>query len=332
MATNIIEDVPHLVKLLISIVNGFHIPSSKMLGRPYIYSDKTVTKAFIVMVYFRLTSIRSLARFLKDHQDIAKACGLKVMSPTYRTLSRRLKTLNDLLLSFACQIVSVLVKYNLVSLKIVSTDSSLCQAAGRASQKKALHIVATDKDASWGFSESRGFVFGYKLHLTSTVLIKGKTIVPLSWEVTPANRHDSKLLISLMEKVNTLSTSLRRRVSYSLGDKGYDQNVNYEWCRDHSLRFITPVRRFKKQAISKIKLWARRFIDTVGGKELYKRRADNERLFAQFKDIFLIDPLPVRGIKAVSSYLSVMCVSYLLGVLYNHLNGRSLRAIKSLVA
>lgn len=284
------------------------------------------------MVYFRLNSYRSLARFLSNHPDTAYACGLSRYSPSYRTLSRRLKTLDDVLWSFIYQIIAVLVRYHLVSLNIVTTDSSLLEAKGKPRQKKDPNIIPADKDAMWGWSESRQFVFGYKIHLTSTVLIGGKTLIPLSWNVTAANVHDSKQFIPLMIKTYGLTKSLKRRIYLSLGDKGYDQKINYSWCNTNKMKLVTPVRRFTKQAISKIKTWSMRFVESIKGKLLYRRRSDNERLFSQIKDIFLIDPLPIVGIEAVSSYLSVVCLSYLLGILYNHLNGRTLRAIKSLVA
>ena len=302
------------------------------MGRPYVYCEKTITKTFIVMVYFRLRSFRSLARFLAEHYDFAQACGLTDTIPSYRTLSRRLKTLDSVLWHFVYQVIVILVKYHVVSLKVTATDSSLLEAKGKPSQKYRPEIVPTDKDARWGWSESRDWVFGYKIHLISTVLLNNQTLIPLSWEVTSANCHDSKLLIPLLEKASVSALNLRRRIRFSLGDKGYDHNENYLWCNNHKMRLVTPVRRFKKKAISKIKLWALRFVDSLKGKILYRRRADNERLFGQIKDVFLIDPLPVVGFRNVSSYLSVVCLSYLLGVLYNHLNGRSLRAIKSLVA
>lgn len=332
MATSIVQNIPHLVKLLISIVNGFHIRSRRLLGRPYVYSDKTITKAFIVMVYFRLNSFRSLARFLEDHHDFARACGIDNDTPSYRTLSRRLKTLDSVLWSFTYQVIAVLVKYHLVTFNVTATDSSLLEAKGKPTHKGKLQCLPTDHDARWGFSESRDWLFGYKIHITSTVLVKDKTLIPLSWTITSANRHDSKLLIPLLEKTYLMSTQLKRRMYYALCDKGYDHNKNYYWCNAHQMKLVTPVRRFKKKAISTIKLWTKRFVDSVKGRILYRRRADSERLLSQIKEIFLIDPLPVIGYKNVSSYMNTVCLSYLLGVLYNHLNGRSLRAIKSLVA
>lgn len=282
------------------------------------------------MAYFRLPSIRSVARFLEDHTEFAQACGCSTTVPSYRTLTRRLKTLPSVLVPIAYHVVNVLVKYNVVSLRMVSTDSSLLEAKGIVAHNNHPEIIPTDRDAKWGWSESRSFVFGYKLHLTSTVLLKGKTVLPLAWEVTSANRHDSKFLIPLLSTVYRLASQLNRRIIYALGDKGYDHNKNYIWCNSRALHLITPVRRFKKHAISAVKLWTKRFVDTLKGKLLYRRRADNERLFSQMKDVFLIDPLPVVGKDNVTAYLGVITVSYMLGVLYNHLNGRSLRAIKSI--
>lgn len=166
------NNLPHLVKLLISIVNGFQLTTRKIFGRPYVYSHKTITKAFIIMVYFRLDSYRSLSRFLKDHSDFAKACDLKHSTPSYRTLSRRLKTLDNVLWLFIAQVIAVLLKYRLISLSIISTDSSLLSAKGKTTQKDNPYVIPTDKDASWGWSQTKNFVYGYKLHLTSTVLLK----------------------------------------------------------------------------------------------------------------------------------------------------------------
>jgi hypothetical protein len=331
VATNIVGNLPELVKLLISLTSSFRwIERDGDRGRPYVYKTKTIVNAFIIMVYFRLKSVRSLARFLTNHSYWAKACGLEGVAPSYRTLSRRLSVLDKPAVYFANQVIQILIKYHLISVKIVSTDSSLCQAFGRVAHKNHPEKKATDKDAAWGWSESRDWVFGYKLHLTSTVLYPGKTLVPLAWETTSANFHDSKLFILLMGKTAALGRELNRRIKFSLGDKAYDINQNYFFCQDSQFRLVTPVRRFKNRKEISLKERCKKFVDSPKGKAIYGRRADNERLFAQLKDLFLIDPLPVTGYGKVKSFLSIVCLAYLLGVLYNHLNGRSLRAIKSL--
>lgn len=331
MATNILGNLPELVKLLISLTSGFRwIERHGDRGRPYVYSTKTVVNAFIVMVYFRLNSVRSLARFLVAHSYWSGACGFNSQTPTYRTLSRRLAVLDKPTIYFASLVIQILIKYHVISLKVISTDSSLCQAFGKIAHKSYPEKKATDTDAQWGWSKTRDWVFGYKLHLTSTVLLLEKTLIPLVWETTSANWHDSKLFIPLMEKATFLANKSARKITYSLGDKAYDINKNYYFCRDRKFRLITPVRRFKNRKEIPLKERCKKFVDSPKGKSLYQRRADNERLYAQLKDLFLVDPLPIVGYEKVKSYLSVVCLAYLLGVLYNHLNGRSLRAIKSL--
>ena len=319
------------MKLLVSLTRGLRwVERHGSRGRPYVYRTKTIVNAFIVMVYFRLTSVRSLARFLVSHYCWAKACGFERVVPNYRTLTRRLSVLDKPAVYFAGTVIRILVKYHLISFNIISTDSSLLEAFGKPTHKNHPEIQATDKDARWGWSETRDWVFGYKLHLTSTVILPGKTLVPLTWDTTGANYHDSKLFIPLMEKVSFLEAKSARKIRYSLGDKGYDINKNYYFCHDHGFRLITPVRRFKNCKEIALKERCKKFVESIKGKSIYQRRADNERLYAQFKDLFLIDPLPVTGLSHVKSYLSVVNLAYLLGILYNHLNGRSLRAIKSL--
>ncbi|MGB9637667.1 MAG: transposase, partial [Microgenomates group bacterium] len=293
MATNILASLPELVKLLISLTKGFKWRERHSdRGRPYVYQTKTIVNAFVVMVYFRLRSVRSLARFLISHSYWAQACGFKEKVPSYRTLTRRLSVLDRPAVYFASQIIQVLAKYHLISFKIVSTDSSLCAAFGKAAHKNNPKLKATDKDARWGWSETRNWVFGYKLHLTSTVLLPGKTLVPLVWETTPANHHDSKLFTLLMGRAVELAERSKRRIKLSLGDKAYDINENYLFSRVNQFRLITPVRRFKNRKEIPLKEQAKRFVDSPRGKSIYQRRADNERLYAQLKDLFLIDPLP----------------------------------------
>lgn len=299
-------------------------------GRPYVYKTKTVVNAFIVMVYFRLTSVRSLARFLLSHSYWARACGFDGQVPNYRTFTRRLSVLDKPVVSFAAFVIRILAKHHLISFAVISTDSSLCEAFGKPTHKNHPEMKSTDCDARWGWSETRDWVFGYKLHVTSTVLSVKKTLVPLAWETTSANHHDSKLFIPLMEKATLLAEKSARKIRYSLGDKGYDINQNYYFCHDRAFKLVTPVRRFKHRTEIPLKERAKKFVDSPRGRRLYGRRADNERLYAQLKELFLIDPLPVTGYAKVKGYLSIVNLAYLLGILYNHLNGRSLRAIKSL--
>ena len=56
---------------------------------------------------------------------------------------------------------------------------------------------AIDTDPRWGYSHTKGWVFGYKLHLTSTTAAAaaaGDLIVPLTADdVTTANIQDNQM-------------------------------------------------------------------------------------------------------------------------------------------
>jgi len=296
-----------------------------------VYSPKTMVKIFVVMVSFKINSFRSLSRFLTTNKELRKACGLKESVPNYRTLSRRLKTLESPICQLVKQIVRVLYQQGVISLSIVATDSTLLEAKGRRRHKDKPGTYATDPDAAWGWSESRGWVFGYKLHLTTTVLWRGE-IIPLSWKVTPANIHDTIPFLPLIARVCQRAQFSGGRVRISLADKGYDYNDNYLWHQKKKIWLITPVRRFKERKEHFLKERAKHLVDSEQGKRLYWRRGDTERANGQLKALYLLDPLPVIGLKHVQNYCSVACFAFLVGALYNSLNGRSIRAIKSLVA
>src|SRR5580765_294634 len=85
---------------------------------------------------------------------------------------------------------------------ITAIDSTLLKAKGcvwhKSSMKKGVvPRSGIDTDARWGYSHTKGWVFGYKLHLTSTTAAAGDLIVPLTADVTTANVQDNQMFISL---------------------------------------------------------------------------------------------------------------------------------------
>ena len=69
---------------------------------------------------------------------------------------------------------------------ITATDSTLIKAKGcvwhkSSMEKGEMPCPGIDTDARWGYSHTKGWIFGYKLHLTSTT---GDLIVPLTADVT----------------------------------------------------------------------------------------------------------------------------------------------------
>ncbi len=82
---------------------------------------------------------------------------------------------------------------------VTAIDSTLLKAKGhlwhKSSMKKGVvPRSGIDTDARWGYSHTKGWIFGYKLHLTSTT---GNLVVPLTADVTTANVQDNQMFVSL---------------------------------------------------------------------------------------------------------------------------------------
>lgn len=148
----------------------------------------------------------------------------------------------------------------------------------------------------------------------------GEVIAPLSFEVTGASIHDSTQFKALTKNFTN--------TKHFVGDDAYDSKELYEFAESLGGKLTTPVRRFKNLSEERKALvfW----YESDLGQYLYKRRSDAERLFGTLKDVFLIDPLPVVGAKAVKTYIGLVIVAYLSGIYYNCLVGRPPRAIKSI--
>jgi len=283
------------------------------------------------MVYYRLNSARSLARFIIQHPELAKACGLNHHLPCYRTLTRRFKSIDGPVLMFVNKLLSKLISKRIIHLAVLATDGSLLKAKGKEQPLKRPDIIPADKEAKWGYSLTRGWVWGYKLHLISTVK---PCIVPLAWLITTANFQEGPKFINLAKRAVELAKSGSKRIKAFLADSAYEGKDIYKWSKkEQKIDFICPIKDGTvKHPRSKERKMRLRYFKSKRIKKLFRRRADIERLFGQLKELFTIDPLPVIGLKNVYTYVNLTCLAYLAAVYYNYSNGRGLRQIKSIIA
>jgi hypothetical protein len=72
-------------------------------------------------------------------------------------------------------------------------------------EKEVVPCPGIEIDARWGYSHTKGWVFGYKLHLTSTTT--GVLVVPLTADVTTANVPDNKMYVTLTSSSFVFSTN-----------------------------------------------------------------------------------------------------------------------------
>jgi len=119
------------------------------------------------------------------NRKVLKACGLTRL-PDRRTFDRRLSTISVDIKERIATMASLFVKEKLVDPYIDAIDSTLLRAKGhlwhRSSMDKGIvPRSGIDTDAKWGFSHTRGWIFGYKLHLISST---GSLIVPLAADFT----------------------------------------------------------------------------------------------------------------------------------------------------
>ena len=115
---------------------------------------------------------------------------------------------------------------------MAAIDSTLLKAKGHAWHKSSMEkgVVprsGIDTDARWGYSHTKGWVFGYKLHLTSTT---GALVVPLTADVTTANAQDNQMYIPLTSSSSSSSSSSvfsLPSLRYMAADPGYDDRKLY---------------------------------------------------------------------------------------------------------
>jgi hypothetical protein len=178
-------------------------------GRPYIYSPSIILRCFIVRLWFRLDSNNALHKFLEldypYNKKILKRCGLSQI-PDRRTFDRRLKTISVDIKERIAVMTSLFVCEKMIDPYIVAIDSTLLKAKGSVWHKSSMEngIVprsGIDTDARWGFSHTKGWIFGYKLHMISSTGLT--TIVPLAADFTTGNIQDNQTYNPMTSSMTT---------------------------------------------------------------------------------------------------------------------------------
>ena len=161
-----------------------------------------------------------------------------------------------------------------------SIDSSMLKADGPVwhkldMEKNRLPIAGIDIDAKWGYSKSKGWMFGYKLHKSCST---GKLIVPLSAYVSTANVHDGNMYCTLVDPLAGL-------VENVLCDPAYDNSKLYQFSNKKNLRLITPIKQYPRTPPERIKL--AEFYNSNEGQELYRnRKVSIEQRYLRHSRIF----------------------------------------------
>ena len=179
---------------------------------------------------------------------------------------------------------------------IVAIDSTLLKAKGSVWHKSSMEngIVprsGIDTDARWGFSHTKGWIFGYKLHMISST---GSTIVPLAADFTTGNIQDNQMYNPMTSSMTTTTTIPEEKICYMIGDSGYDNQKLYDLSINRGFELICPVQRYEHTPADRLELI--QFYESELGQAIYSWRSKSiEPLIEHIKSVFRIDPLPVRG-------------------------------------
>ncbi|MBV9178945.1 MAG: transposase, partial [Nitrososphaeraceae archaeon] len=287
----------------------------KRRGRPYVYHPTVILRCFVVRMWFRLDSNRALHDFLAMdyypyNRKIMKACGLTCL-PDRRTFDRRLTNISVDIKEKIAAMAVLFVKENFVDPYIVAIDSTLLRAKGHLWHKSSMikGIVprsGIDIHARWGFSHTKGWVFGYKLHITAST---GSLIVPLSADFTQADVQDNQIY-------PTITSSLLQGVRYMAADSGYDDYKLYNMSITRGFELVCPVSEIYSHT-SNDRLQLIEFYESKLGQIIYSWRGISiEPLIEHIKGVFKIDPLQVRGYQKAAGLVLLSVLLYQIIVYY----------------
>ncbi|HET7285383.1 MAG TPA: transposase [Nitrososphaeraceae archaeon] len=170
-----------------------------------------------------------------------------------------------------------------------------------------------DTDARWGFSHTKGWIFGYKLHITSST---GSLIVPLSADFTQADVQDNQIY-------PTITSSLPQGVRYMAADSGYDDHKLYNLSITRGFELVCPVSEIYNNT-SNDRLQLIEFYESELGQVIYSWRSKSiEPLIEHLKSVFRIDPSPVRGYQKAAGIVLLSVLLYQILVYYNYKTRRN---------
>jgi len=247
-----------------------------------------------------------------------KACGLSILSlPCRRTFDRRLKTISIDIKERITTMGCLFIIEGIVKPYIIAIDSTLIKGRGKLWHKSSMmnkgivRCSGIDTDARWGYSHTKGWIFGYKLHIVSST---DSTIVPLVADVTTANVSDKPVYPDM---VSGLHSETIKKIHYMVADPGYDDQNLYNLSMDLGFQLVCPVRRYKNTPPDRQKL-----VDFYGsslGQVIYSKRSTSiEPLIEHIKSVFRIDHLPVRGYDKARAIVLLSVLLYQILVYYNY--------------
>ena len=213
-------DQESILVLLVQLIDRIPVPSpARRRGRPVVYSEHQFLKALVIMIIKHLATVGALLAVLEEPrmQPVRALLTEGGRYPHRRTFERRLAGLPDRLpAQIACSgqhLLGLLDPFAHTG-RAVAIDSTPVQAHGGVWHKKhreagVVPHTSIDTEAHWTKSGWHGWVYGWKLHLITTV---AAVWIPLAADLTAANVADN-------EQAPSLLAALPPQVRFVLGDR-----------------------------------------------------------------------------------------------------------------
>ena len=321
----------HTLAKIVNVVKSIiRLPRKVKRGRPCIYSLKNIAVFFHAMILKKITRFKTMHNFMVNNPSLASSFGFKERIPDRTTLARRFKALYEFVKEQVQHMGNMLIGEKASASNMCSVDSTMHKSCGNIwhkKHKKAGFIPPKlrniDRDANWGKSEYKGWVYGYKTHLVSTSSFY-KIAVPLYCEITPANNSDCPTAKGIFKSF------WPKNLKYLLADKGYDDKILRNICQKANGILITPMKRYGHMRPER-KKWPKFYRSKIGRKRYSQRTKTIEPLFSHIKGLFGIEKLVVKGLQNVQSFLSLCVWIYQTLIYYNFIYQRPLRRLKDVV-
>jgi hypothetical protein len=224
-----------LLVMLVKLIDQMPLPSpptKRGRGRPKVYTDRLFLKALVIMIGRHVHTVHELLTVLAqptlEMQELRTLLTEQGTFPARRTWERRLQALPDTLpAQIGClgRFLVALIQPWARCGRAVALDSTVLRARGGVWHKQdreagVVPHTSIDTEAHWTKSGWHGWVYGWKLHLITTV---ADVWIPLAADLTPANTADN-------EHALTLLPELPAEVRYVLGDRHYNAPEVWDAC------------------------------------------------------------------------------------------------------
>jgi hypothetical protein len=312
---------PSPIVLLVQLVDQIPAPPPiPRRGRPAIYPDRLFLKALVIMILKRLPRVHLLLAVLE--QETTEMTHLRALLtdaqgryPSRRTWERRRRAIPDTLpAQIGClgrHLVATLDPWAHCG-RAAAIDRTPLHARGGVWHKKHREAgevphTSIDTEAHWTKSGWHGWVYGWKLHLVTTV---AGVWIPLAAELTAANVADNEEALRLLPE---LPLDLR----FLWGDTHYQDPKLHAQCASRGWSLVATRHG--------------RYPHTDGGVEVRRvfhklRSTAIENFNGQFKGIFECGgQVPTRGLIATQRYLLGAVFVYQLTLLYRFEQGAEVR-------